>query len=58
MVNASKRLREEGQPKGAESDTKKGEIRVQPGGRGRASAVSEKQRNTVRGKKDRKDRVR
>lgn len=40
---------------GAESDTKKGEIRVQPGGGGKASAVSEKQRNTVRGNKDRKE---
>lgn len=40
MANASKKPREEGRkgsPKskpGAESDTKKGEIRVQPGGRG------------------------
>lgn len=56
MANASKKLREgrraAQKPKpGAESDTKKGEIRVQPGGRGRASAVSEKQRNTVRGKR-------
>lgn len=46
------RGREEGQLKVQESDTKKGEIRVQPGGGGKASAVSEKQRNTViRGKR-------